>query len=94
MTKNAAPLRVNARFDPAYRHKLVLAGRRLGLNVTDTLKAGLDRLVESLDARPAMRPYDAFRKAGFIGCIGGPGNLSVNYKKHLAASVARKYGAR
>ena len=94
MTKNTPALRVNARFDPAYRRKLVLASRRLGLNVTDTLKAGLDRLIESLDARPAMRPYDAFRKAGFIGCIGGPGDLSVNYKKLMSESIARKYGSR
>lgn len=94
MTKHAAVQRVNARFDPAYRRKLALASRRLGLNVTDTLKAGLDRLAESLAAKPAMRPYDAFEKAGFIGCLGGPGDLSVSYKRLLGASVARKYGAR
>lgn len=94
MTKAAAPLRVNARFDGPYRKKLELASRRLGLNVTDTLKAGLDKLVESLDAEARMRPFEALKKAGFIGCAAGPADLSANYKKYLSGSLVRKHGAR
>jgi len=94
MTRAAAPLRVNARFDAPYRRKLELASRRLGLNVTDTLKAGLDKLVESLDAEAGVRPFEALRKAGFIGCAPGPADLSGSYKKYLSRSLARKHGAR
>lgn len=94
MTRSAAPLRVNARFDGLYRKKLELASRRLGLNVTDTLKAGLDKLVESLDGEARMRPFEALKKAGFIGCTRGPSDLSANYKKHLSESLERKHGAR
>lgn len=94
MTKSTAPLRVNARFEAPYREKLEFASRRLGLNVTATLKAGLDKLVESLHAEARLRPYDALQKTGFIGCAQGPADLSANYKKYLSASLSRKHGAR
>jgi hypothetical protein len=94
MTRSIAPLRVNARFDGPYRRKLEMASRRLGLNVTDTLKAGLDKLVESLDAEARMRPFEALKKAGFIGCARGASDLSVNYKRYLSGSLERKHGAR
>jgi hypothetical protein len=94
MKRSSAPLRVNARFDAPYRRKLELASRRLGLNVTDTLKAGLDKLVESLDAEARMRPLEALQKAGFIGCARGPSDLSATYKKYLSGSLERKHGAR
>ena len=62
--------------------------------MTDTRKAGLDKLVGSLDAGARMRPFDALKKAGFIGCAPGPTDLSANYKKDLAASLARKHRVR
>lgn len=91
MSRSAAPLRVNVRFDGPSRKKLELASRRLGLNVTDTLKAGLDKLVESLDAEARMRPFEALKKTGFIGCASGPADLSAHYKKYLSGR-ARETG--
>lgn len=94
MTKNTTSLRVNARFDAEYRRKLALVGRRLGLNVSDTLKAGIDKLAESLERKPKIRPYEAFRKAGFIGSVSGPGDGSVNYRRYLAEAIVRRHGHR
>lgn len=40
-------------------------------------------------------PYEAFEKAGLIGCIkDAPPDLSVNYKAYLAEGLAEKYGDR
>lgn len=38
--------------------------------------------------------YEKFKKSGLIGCMEGPPDLSVNYKKYLAEGWARKYDNR
>lgn len=83
--------RVNARLDAETASALRRLVRETGLSVTDVLKLSLLRLSEQ-QAGPRQPPAEAF--AYLIGSFDGPRDLSERYKDELAASLARKHGAR
>jgi hypothetical protein len=78
--------RINARLDPELARKVDVLRRQTGRSTTDILKASLESYYASVtrDRNPAVRLAD------FVGCATGPRNLSSDYKRELARSLARK----
>jgi hypothetical protein len=87
-SSGGAPLRVNARLDPAYAAKLRAVVRHRGGSVTDALKFAIDVGYREAAAVSKARPV----LDNLVGAFEGPEDLSANAKRHLAKGLARKHG--
>lgn len=80
--------RVNARLRPALARKLALVHRRTGKSVSEIVSESLERYCDAnLGAGEAL---EAFESAGFLAAGRGPADLSLNYKRYLTDSLAKK----
>lgn len=82
-------MRVNARLDDASRRELQQLVRDTGRSVTDVIREAIHRFYLQEAAQNHTLAEDF---ADLIGCIDGPGELSVNYKQVLRESLTRKHG--
>lgn len=91
--QDAAIYRVNARFDADAQAKLDYLARTLASSTSDVLREAVNFYYENQQALRA-------RKRGFIDSLIGsakgplPTDLSENYKRHVAAAIAKKHGHR
>ena len=59
------------------------------------LHSEAEQTSDEVTSKTTRSPYEAFEKAGLIGCIkDAPPDLSENYKAYLAEGLAEKYGDR
>ena len=86
-------MRINARLDEDHQRKLEYLMRVSGLRVSDIVKQAIDVLYERAK-QTGGRPEGLLTRSGFIGCSGGPEDLSVSYKDELEASIRSKHGHR
>lgn len=57
------------------------------------LPSEAEQVSDDVTSEMTRSPYEAFEKAGLIGCIkDAPPDLSVSYKAYLAEGLAEKYG--
>ncbi len=89
MTKNA--MRINARLDEEYAHKLTYIQKQTNQPVTDVIKSAIDLYYQQLQQQ---KPLDLLTQTGFIGCGEADPNLSVNYKSNLRNNLKDKYDYR
>jgi hypothetical protein len=88
MTKNA--MRINARLDEEYAHKLNYIQKQTNQPITDVIKSAIDLYYQQLQQE---KPLDLLTQTGFIGCGEADPNLSVNYKSILRDNL-NKYDYR
>lgn len=86
-TRSAAP--ISFRPKPEARRQLSAIEEALGVNSTEAILRAIAKLYEEV-VRTKGTPYEAFEKAGLIGCAEGPPDLSSNYKQVLSELISRK----
>lgn len=82
-------MRINARLDEEYAHKLSYIQHQTDQAVTDVIKTAIDLYYKQLQQQ---KPLDLLTQTGFIGCGEADPNLSVNYKSILRDNFEDKYG--
>lgn len=82
-------MRINARLDEDYAHKLTYIQQQTHQAVTEVIKTAIDLYYEQLQQQ---KPLDLLTQNGFIGCGQADSNLSINYKSILRDSLKGKYG--
>ncbi|MGI2906748.1 CopG family transcriptional regulator [Tolypothrix sp. VBCCA 56010] len=82
-------MRINARLDEEYAHKLTYIQQQTDQAVTDVIKTAIDLYYKQLQQQ---KPLDLLTQTGFIGCGQADANLSINYKSILTDNLKDKYG--
>lgn len=82
-------MRINARLDEEYAHKLTYIQQQTDQVVTDIIKTAIDLYYKQLQQQ---KPLDLLTQTGFIGCGQADANLSINYKSILTDNLKDKYG--
>jgi predicted transcriptional regulator len=89
--QDLAVYRVNARFDAEVQTKLDFLARQLECSASDVLREAVNHYYDDVKARSTRRRH-------FIDTLAGsaqgplPADLSENYKRHVAAAIAKKHG--
>lgn len=84
-------MRINARLDEEYAHKLTYIQQQTQQPVTDVIKNAIDLYYQQLQQQ---KPLDVLTQTGFIGCGQADSNLSVNYKSILKDGLKGKHDYR
>ena len=84
-------MRINARLDDEQSRKLEYLRTVTGRTVSDLIKEALEHYYAEVTAKP-VRAVEVLRRTGLIGCAEGDPDLSSDYKRHLADSLAAKHG--
>ena len=87
--KVGAATRLNARLDAELGAKLEYLRRRTKLSVTDVVKRSIECYYEDV-RRGADDTRAILQGSGFVGCVEGAPELSVDYKRVLRESLGRK----
>lgn len=82
-------MRINARLDEEYVHKLTYIQQQTDQAITDVIKTAIDLYYKQLQQH---KPLDLLTQTGFIGCGQADANLSINYKSILTDNLKDKYG--
>jgi hypothetical protein len=88
-------MRIEAELDPIHAERLRTLQIRLNRPLEDVLGIAIDAALNRLDAEPQSAPsplYAALDAIGFVGCIDGDEDLSVDYKSLI--DFADDHGAR
>ncbi len=97
MTANLTPrwktLRINARLDDERSAKLLQMQTSSGRSASDLLKLAIDCLHDQ-QRQSHCETIENLMSSEFIGCAGGPEDLSESYKQRLADDLNNKHGAR
>jgi hypothetical protein len=81
--------RINARLDSKLAQKLATLRQRTSQSTTLVVCEAIERYHAAV-TKAAASPAELFERAGFIGCVDGPGDLSVRYKDEFRLSLAKK----
>ena len=85
-------MRITARIDKEYEHKLKTIQQITQLNTTEIIKQALDLLYEKIEVTGKEKNQQLLKKLAGIG--NGPEDGSVNYKKYVADYLDEKFDHR
>ena len=85
-------MRITARIDDSYEHKLKAIQKITNLNTTEIIKQALDLLYEKTELNGKEKNQRLLKKLAGIGS--GPEDGSVNYKKYVAEYLDEKFDHR
>lgn len=85
--------RLSARITESTVDKLKKLIKQSGSSMSEVIAKAVDRYYESC-LQEDCRPYEIFKKSGFLGVGVDDPDASVNYKSLLSQSLRRKYGHR
>ena len=85
-------MRITARIDDSYEHKLKAIQKITNLNTTEIIKQALDLLYEKTELSGKEKNQRLLKKLAGIG--NGPEDGSVNYKKYVAEYLDEKFDHR
>ena len=85
-------MRITARIDDSYAHKLKAIQQVTNLNTTEIIKKALDLLYEKTELTGKEKNQILLDKLAGIGH--GPEDGSVNYKKYVAEYLDEKFDHR
>lgn len=80
------------RMDRATRIRLRAVAKRRRLTPSALVRTALEQWLEAEDRAARTKPYD--QMADLIGCISGPGNLSIGVGRRVAALLRGRRGNR
>ncbi len=86
-------MRINARLDEEYSHKIAYIQQQTHKGVTDVIKSAIDLYYQQLQQH-YQNPLSVLMESGFVGCGEADPNLSVNYKSVLGDGLDAKYDYR
>ncbi|MDE0145577.1 MAG: hypothetical protein OXI53_12675 [Nitrospira sp.] len=85
-------MRINARLDDVRAEKLKQLQSLTRLGVSEIVKRAIDLLYRQQDGQ-SWEKLNALLSSDFVGCAGGPEDLSSRYKQYLTQDLENKHGA-